>query len=342
MNLSTTYMGFNLAHPLIPGASPMSDNLDTVRRLEDVGAPMIIMHSIFEEQLVQEQLYVNWAIEQAEESYGEAASYLPKPSEFRLGSDAYLQQLAKIKAAVDVPVIASLNGRTKGGWIAYAKQLEQAGADGIELNVYEMALSEARTSADIEHEALAVIHAVRAAVKIPLAVKISPFYTSPVHFAAQAAAAGAGNLVIFNRFYQGDLDIENLTVRRELKLSTSDELLLRLRWAAAMYGRINCGLAITGGVQTAQDIIKCIMVGAEVVQLVSSLLESGPEHLAVLRQGLIDWMVQHEYSSLSQMKGSMSLPHSPEPELFERGNYMRILQSWTVKPPRMASGVDHA
>ncbi|NNM87573.1 MAG: dihydroorotate dehydrogenase-like protein [Phycisphaerae bacterium] len=330
MNLSTTYMGFQLPHPVIPGASPMSDNLDTVRRLEDAGAPMIIMHSIFEEQLVQEQLYVNWAIEQAEESYGEAASYLPKPGEFRLGSDAYLKQVAKIKAAVAVPVIASLNGRTKGGWISYAKELQQAGADGIELNIYEMSLSESRTSADIEREALAVIGAVRAAVKLPLAVKLSPFYTSPINFSTQAAAAGAGSIVIFNRFYQGDIDIENLTVRRELKLSTSDELLLRLRWAAAMYGRIDGGLAITGGVQTSRDIIKCMMVGADAVQIVSALLESGPEHLAVLRQGLSDWMEQHEYSSVSQMKGSMSLPHTPEPELFERGNYMRILQSWTV------------
>ncbi len=328
MNLSCSYMGFQLTSPLIPGASPLVDDLDTVRRLEDAGAPMIIMHSIFEEQLVHEQLYVNETIEYPEESYSEAATYLPRPDDFRLGSESYLRQLAAIKAAVDVPVIASLNGRTRGGWINYAKLLQQAGADGIELNIYEMSLSAERSSAQVERESLAVIKDVLSAVHIPVAVKLSSFYAAPVHLAAAVAAAGAKAVVIFNRFYQADIDIENLCLRRQLKLSTSDELLLRLRWGAAISSQVDCDLAITGGVQTATDAIKCVMVGAEAVQVVSALLEFGPEHLAQLNRGIMEWMESHEYLSLSQMKGSMSLPRSPEPEIFERSNYMRILQGW--------------
>jgi dihydroorotate dehydrogenase (fumarate) len=330
-------MGFDLPHPLIPGASPMVDDMDTVRRLEDAGAPMIIMHSIFEEQLVQEEMYVDWTISQGQDSSSEASGYLTTPYNFRLGPDAYLKQLQKIKAAVRVPVIASLNGRTLGGWTSYAKLLAQAGADGIELNLYDLALSAFRDSADIERESLAVIQDVRKAVRLPLAVKLSPFYTSPVHFVAQAAKAGAGSVVIFNRFYQADVDIENLTVKRELKLSTSDELLPRLRWTAAISGQVDCQLAITGGVQNARDAVKCIMVGADAVQIVSALLEYGPDHLAILRNAMEEWMRANEYLSLKQMKGSMSLARSPEPELFERGNYIRILQGWNKSDAAMDS-----
>jgi dihydroorotate dehydrogenase (fumarate) len=336
MNLSCSYMGFNLSSPLIPGASPMVDDLDTVRRLEDAGAPMIIMHSIFEEQLLNEQLYINEAIEYPEESYSEAATYLPRPIEFRLGSDAYLRQVAAIKGAVRVPVIASLNGRTRGGWIKYAKSLEDAGADGIELNIYEMSLSVERSGEQVERESIAIIKDVLATVRIPVAVKLSSFYSAPVHFAASVAATGAKAVVIFNRFYQADIDIENLSVQRNLKLSNSDELLMRLRWAAAMSTEVNCDLAITGGVHRATDAIKCIMVGAKVVQVVSVLLEHGPDHLAVLNRNMAEWMEAHEYTSLAPMRGCMSLPRSAEPEIFERNNYMRILQGWT----RAENGVD--
>ncbi len=337
MDMSTNYMGFDLPHPFIPGASPMVNDLDTVRRLEDAGAPMIIMHSIFEEQLVQEELYVDWTLMQGQESSGEASGYLATPYNFRLGPDAYLTQLRNIKAAVRVPVIASLNGHTPGGWISYAKLLAQAGADGIELNLYDLALSPNRDSGEIERESLAVIQAVRQAVRLPLAVKLSPFYTAPVHFVAQAVKAGAGSVVIFNRFYQADIDIENLTVKRELKLSTSDELLPRLRWAAAISGQVDCRIAVTGGVENARDAVKCVMVGADAVQIVSALLEYGPEHLAVLRDSLEEWMRANEYVSLKQMKGSMSLARSPEPELFERGNYIRILQGWNKSENGMDS-----
>jgi dihydroorotate dehydrogenase (fumarate) len=329
MDLSTKYMGFKLPHPLIPGASPMLEDLDNARRLEDAGAPMLIMHSMFEEQLVQEQVSLNWAMEQADQSYSEATqSYLPKPDEFRLGPDEYLEQMRKVKSAVKVPVLGSLNGRTKGGWIQYAKLMEQAGADGIELNVYDLALSAEKSSSDVEMETLEVIRAVRSAVKVPLAVKISAFYTAPVHFAKRAAASGASALVVFNRFYQADIDLENLTLTRELKLSTSQELLLRLRWVAAMHGQVNANLAITGGVHTAEDAIKCVMVGASAVQMVSSLLIHGPRHLIGVKRAMTEWMEAHEYVSLEQMRGCMSLAKTAEPELYERGNYMHILQSW--------------
>ncbi len=337
MDLSTNYMGFDLPHPFIPGASPMVNDLDTVRRLEDAGAPMIIMHSIFEEQLVQEEMYVDWTLAQGQDSSGEASGYLATPFNFRLGPDAYLKQLQKIKTAVRIPVIASLNGRTPGGWISYARLLEEAGADGIELNLYDLALTTFHDSAEVERESLAVIQEVRKAVKLPLAVKLSSFYTSPVHFVSQAVKAGAGTVVIFNRFYQADIDIENLTVKRELKLSTSDELLPRLRWTAAISGQVDCQLAITGGVQNARDAVKCVMVGADAVQVVSALLEYGPSHIAVLRQTLAEWMRANEYTSLKQMKGSMSLARSPEPELFERGNYIRILQGWNKSDDNMDS-----
>jgi dihydroorotate dehydrogenase (fumarate) len=340
MNISCHYMGFDLSSPLIPGASPMVDDLDTVRQLEDAGAPMIIMHSIFEEQLLQEQLYINKSIEYPEESYGEAATYLPRPIEFRLGSDAYLRQIAAIKEKVDVPVIASLNGHTRGGWIKYAQLLQQAGADGLELNIYEMSLSVDRNGEQVERDALAIIKDVLATVKIPVAVKLSSFYSAPVHFAASIARAGAKAVVIFNRFYQADIDLENLSVQRNLKLSSSDELLVRLRWAAAMSTEVNCDLAITGGVHRATDAIKCIMVGASAVQIVSALLENGPDHLAELNRHLVEWMEAHEYTSLAQMRGCISLPRSAEPEAFERNNYMRILQGWTRadNPPNQYRG----
>lgn len=336
MDMSTNYMGFDLPHPLIPGASPMANDIDTVRRLEDAGAPMIIMPSIFEEQLVQEEIYVDWALTQGDENSGEASGYLTTPYNFRLGPDAYLKQLQKIKSVVRVPVIASLNGRTLGGWTSYAKQLQQAGADGIELNLYDLALTAFRDSTDVERDMLAIIRDVRKVVTLPLAVKLSGFYTSPVHFVAQAAKAGAGSVVIFNRFYQADIDIDNLTIKRELKLSTSDELLPRLRWAAAISGQVDCQLAITGGVQNARDAVKCLMVGADAVQVVSALLEYGPDHLKVLRDALAEWLRANEYLSVKQMKGSMSMARSPEPELFERGNYIRILQGWK----KMESGME--
>lgn len=328
MDISTKYLGFDLESPIIPGASPLTADMDSVRQLEDAGAPMIIMHSIFQEQLEHEEVALNYGLEQGEQSFAEALSYLPLPDQFRLGPDEYLEHVAKIKAAVKVPVVASLNGRTLGGWTEYAKKIEQAGADALELNIYDPVLAAAPDSTSVELATVEVIRAVREAVKLPLAVKLSPFYTSLVHFAHRVDATGVRGLVLFNRFYQPDIDLETLELHRTLKLSTSEELLPRLRWTAALFNHVGADLCITGGVHSVYDVCKSVMVGASAVQVASALLVHGPEHLGVLRKQLSRWLETHEYESLQQMRGSMSLIRTPNPSAFERGNYMKILQTW--------------
>jgi dihydroorotate dehydrogenase (fumarate) len=326
MDLSTTYLGFKLANPLIPGASPMCGDLSVVKRLEDAGAPMLIMHSVFQEQFDLESVAVSRGIEANETA--EATSWLPSPDEFRLGPEEYLKQIGKIKKAVKIPVVASLNGRTLGGWVNYASQIQQAGADALELNIYDPVLDVDQTSSQVENDTLEIVRSVKKAIKLPLAVKLSKSYTALPNFAKRLVAAGADALVMFNRFYQPDIDIENLDVRRELKFSTSDELLPRLRWVAAMSGRIDAGFSITGGVHTPEDVIKATMVGAHTCQIVSALLVNGPEHLKRLTKGVGQWLEEHEYKSLSQARGSMSLEKTPNPAAFERGNYVKILQAW--------------
>jgi dihydroorotate dehydrogenase (fumarate) len=328
MNLSTTYMGFELPHPLIPGASPLSDNLDTVRRLEDAGAPMIVMYSLFEEQIMQEEIALTRAMEAPKESYAEALSYFPEPDEFALGPDEYLEQVRRIKAAVGVPVIASLNGVTSGGWIRYAKLIQQAGADGLEINLYELSADFEEMGEKVERRLLDVVWSVREAVSIPLAVKLSPFFSSPANFIRNVDKIGVDGLLLFNRFYQPDLDIEHLEIRRTLSLSTSAELLLRLRWLAILYGRVSTPLAVTGGVHTAVEAVKSIMAGASACQMVSALLHHGPGHLSVVRNDLSRWLEEHEYESLRQMQGSMSLSRVADPGAYERANYAKILQTW--------------
>jgi dihydroorotate dehydrogenase (fumarate) len=327
MDLSTTYMGFALPHPLVPGASPMVDNLDTVRRLEDAGAPMIVMHSLFEEQLTREQLAYSQSVEGARESYAEALSYLPEPDEFALGPDDYLEQVRRIKRAVSVPVIGSLNGTTEGGWLAYARLIEQAGADGLELNLYEVATDLEESGAEVEERALRVVRAVKGTVRIPVAVKLSPFYSSPAHFARRLDLLEVDALVLFNRFYQPDIDVEQLEVIR-VNLSSPPELLLRLRWLAILSGRVRASLAGTGGVHSAVDAVKAVMAGADAVQMVSALLARGPGYLRQVRDDLSRWLQEHEYESLAQMRGSMSLKRCDDPRAYERANYMKVLQSW--------------
>lgn len=328
MDFSTTYLGLQLRHPLMPGASPLVDDLDTVRRLEDAGAAAIVMHSLFEEQIVQEQLVAVQQMEAHEESFGEALTFFPRPAEYALGPDQYLQQLQRIKAAVDIPVIASLNGTTVGGWVRYARLMQQAGADALELNVYYLATDPRETGAAAEQRTLDVLRAVKEGVTIPVAVKLSPFHSSLAHFAHELGGAGADGLVLFNRFYQPDIDIEQLEAVARLELSTSAELLLRLRWLAILRGQVSASLAATGGVHTAADAIKAVMAGADAVQMVSALLRHGPEYLRIVREQLEAWMVDHGYESLRQMRGSMSLASSPDPGAFERANYIRVLQGW--------------
>lgn len=329
MSLASRYMGFELAHPIIPGASPLVDDMDAVRRLEDAGAPMIVMHSLFEEQIVGEEVQVNRALESARDSYGEALDYLPDPEEFRLGPDAYLDQIARIKRAVDVPLIASLNGTSEGGWLRYARLIEQAGADGLELNLYELATDPSETGEAVERRALAVAKAVRESIEIPIAVKLSPFYSSIANMARRFDAEGADALVLFNRFYQPDIDVEQVELIR-VNLSSPSELPLRLRWIGVLHGHLRASLGLTGGAHTAVDVVKGVMCGADAVQMVSALLRHGPEHLARVRRDLERWLEEHDYESLDQMRGSMSLLRCDNPRAYERANYARMLNSWEI------------
>ncbi len=330
MDLSTTYLGFTLPHPLMPGASPLVDDLDTVKRLEDAGASAIVMHSLFEEQITREQIGAVHNILVHEDSFAEALSYFPKPDEYALGPDRYLEHLRRIKAAVGVPVFGSLNGTTPQGWLSYAKQIQEAGADALELNFYHVATDPKESGAEVERRLLEVVRVVKDAVTIPVAVKLSPFFSSLPHLATALDGLGAAGLVLFNRFYQPDIDPETLEAVPRLSLSTSNDLLLRVRALAILSGRIKASLAATGGVHTSLDALKAVMAGAHAVQIVAALLHHGPEHLSLVRDELARWLEDHEYESLRQAQGSMSLERCPDPEAFERGNYMRVLQTWRL------------
>ena len=328
MNLRTNWLGLDLEHPLVSGASPLVDDLDMVRRLEAAGAAAIVMHSLFEEQIAAEMSATDAAVEHHHDAYAEALSFFPDPAETWLGPRAYLQQIARIKAAVRVPVIASLNGTTPTGWTRYARQIEEAGADALELNVYLLATRPEVDAAHLEERVIEVVSAVRESVGLKLAVKLSPFYSSLPNLARRLEAAGVDGLVLFNRFYQPDIDPEALEVSPRLVLSESSDLLLRLRWLAILHGRVRLQLAATGGVHVPIDVVKAIMAGADVVQTASSLLRHGPEHIGVLRRGLESWMRERDYAGVEQMRGSLSLARCPDPEAFERANYSKVLHTW--------------
>jgi len=330
MDLSTKYLGFDLPHPLIAGASPLADTIDRVKKVEDAGAAAIVMRSLFEEQITSEEVAINRAIDTPAESFAEALSYFPSPDQFVLGPDAYLDQICRIKEAVRIPVIASLNGTTPGGWLNYAKLIEQAGADALELNVYYLATDPEETGEVLEQRTIDMVAAVKRAASIPVAVKLSPYYSSIANLAKRLDSVSVDGLVLFNRFYQPDIDVERLEVERTLRLSQPDELLLRLRWLAILSGRIRADMAVTGGVHTALDAVKAVMCGACTVQLVSALLHHGTQHLRTIRQGLEKWLEELGYESLQQMRGCMSLLKCPNPDAFERANYMQILQSWQM------------
>ncbi len=328
MDLTTKYMGLELRHPFVSGASPLVDDMAMVRRLEDAGAAAVVMHSLFEEQILAEQQATIEALEASEDSFSEARSFLPDSQHFRIGPDQYLEQIRRLKDALSVPVIASLNGVTPSGWLRHAKLCESAGADGLELNVYYVGNQRTDTAEIVETRLLRMVGVLKEELHIPVAVKLSPFFTNFINVADALDAQGADALVVFNRFYQPDIDIDGLEVVPSLRLSDSSELLLRLRWLAALHGRVRASLACTGGVHTAQDAIKALMAGADSVQMVSALLSNGPEHLQRIRREVEEWLEQHEYSSLSQLRGSMSLDRCPDPAAFERANYLRVLQSW--------------
>ena len=330
MNLETSYLGLTLSHPILPGAGPLSVDTAHARQLEDSGAPCIIMNSLFEEQLVREQRATFAAVDQAEESFAEALSYLPEPEDYRLGPDEYLSRITHMKAAVEVPVIASVNGISPDGWREYPKLIAAAGADALEINLYHLASDPNESAADVEARLLESVKTVREGVDIPIAVKLPSFFTSLPHFVGQLEKVGVQAVVLFNRFYQPDIDIEELRTEPTLRLSDPSELTLRLRWLAILHGRTNLEMSLSGGVHSASDVIKGLMAGATTVQAVSSLLHHGIHHMRTLLDDFRYWLAEHEYSSLEELRGCMSHRNAPDPEAIERGNYAMVLNSWTT------------
>jgi dihydroorotate dehydrogenase (fumarate) len=332
MDLTTRYLGLKLANPFMPGASPLVDDLDMVLRLEDAGAAAIVMHSLFEEQIVHEHSGLTHQIGAHAESFAEATSFFPEPSEYALAPGRYIEQLMRIKRHVRIPVIASLNGTSPEGWLQYARAIERAGADALELNFYHVATDPLEKAESVERRIIDIVAVLKESVAIPLAVKLSPFFTALPSLALQLERIGVDGLVLFNRFYQPDIDPEALETVPHLHLSDSSELLLRLRWIAILSGRIRCSFGLSGGVHTAIDAVKAVMAGADGVQLVSALLRDGPSRLTEIRREFERWVDDHEYQSLDEMRGSMNLSRCPNPAAFERGNYVRILQSWERTP----------
>jgi len=327
IDLSTDYLGMKLRTPLVPSASPLSQEIGTIRRLEDAGASAVVLYSLFEEQLRQEMVELDHPLSAATESFPEALSFFPHASEFRLGPEGYLEHIRKAKEAVNIPVIASLNGATVSGWAKFAKQIEQAGADALECNVYYVPTDADLKAADVEQLYIDIVWAVKSAVSIPVAVKLSPFFSNLANMAKRLDDAGADGLVLFNRFYQPDIDLDELEVRPNVLLSTPQALRLPLTWIGILYGRLQASLAASSGVHDPQDAIKLLMVGANVTMLCSALLRNGVNHIRHMERGITEWMEKHEYESVQQMQGSMSQVRCPDPSAFERAQYMRAVKS---------------
>jgi dihydroorotate dehydrogenase (fumarate) len=335
IDLSTTYLGLKLKNPLVVSSSPLTETLESIERLEEAGAAAVVLPSIFEEQLALESNGLDRDLSRGTESFAESLSFLPSYEDYRQGQDAYLSHLLRAKSACSIPVLASLNGATAKGWVRFAREIEQAGADALELNTYSLATGFSETSGCIEKGIVNLVRQVKEATSIPVAVKLSPQYTSVAHLARELDHAGADALVLFNRFYQPDFDIESLCVVPRLTLSRPEELLLRLHWVAILYGDVDAELAITGGVHSAQDVLKCVMAGAQVAMMASALLAQGVPHLTGIQEDLVGWMEAHEYESIEQMRGSLSRRAVPDPTAFERGNYIKTLSSFTLRRPAL-------
>ena len=333
-DLSTTYLGLKLKNPLVVSASPLSEEIGNIRRMEDAGAAAVVLHSLFEEQIAVDSRELDRSLSAGTESFAESLTYFPDMTSYNLGPEGYLEHLRKAKAAVSIPIIGSLNGISTGGWIEYAKKIEAAGADALELNIFHIPTDPEMNGEQVERMYLELAANVQASVRIPLAVKLSLYFSSMVNMARRLDQVGVNGLVLFNRFYQPDFDLEKLEVVPNLILSTSYEFLLRLHWVAILYGHVRADLAVTGGVHTALDVLKAMMAGARVAMMTSALLKHGIEHLAKVRSDLVAWMEEHEYESVRQMQGSMSQQSVADPAAFVRANYVRVLSSYALRPPR--------
>ena len=328
MDLRTKYMGLELKNPIVPSASPLSESVDGIKRMADAGAAAVVMFSLFEEQLQQEEATETARLSAGTESFAESLSYFPKVDDYRVGPEQYLEIINKASQSVDIPIIASLNGVSSEGWIGYAKKMQDAGAKGLELNIYHIPTDPKLSGAKVEKMYLETVKAVTGSVTIPVAVKVSPFFSSMANMARKLKSAGADALVLFNRFYQPDFDLDHLSVVSNLNLSTPDEIRLPLRWIAILHGRVKVSLAATSGVQSVQEVVKYLLAGADVTMTTSALLKKGVGYITTLLEDLQSWMEEHEYESVKQMKGSMSQKSVADPTAFERANYIKILEKY--------------
>jgi dihydroorotate dehydrogenase (fumarate) len=327
MDLTTTYLGLNLKNPVVPSASPLSKDIGRIKEMEDAGAAAVVLYSLFEEQITHEALELYYHTVTHSESYAEAITYFPEAEDYHIGPDEYLEHIRRAKEAVSIPVIASLNGVTPGGWTEYAKKMEQAGADALELNVYMLATDVNKSSQDTESVYVDILKLVKSTVKIPVTMKLSPYFSSLAGFAKKLDDSGTDGLLLFNRFYQPDIDLETLEVIPNVLFSNPQSMRLPLRWIAILYGRVKADLAATSGIYSAEDVIKMMMVGAKITQMFAALHQYGIGHIRSVLRDIKTWMIDHEYESLDQMRGSMSHQSAANPAAFERANYMRALSS---------------
>jgi dihydroorotate dehydrogenase (fumarate) len=332
VDLTTTYLGLRLRTPLVPSASPLSERIDGIRQMEDAGAAAVVLYSLFEEELVRDQWELQHHLDEHTDTFAEALSFFPAPARPRIGPEAYLNHIRRAKEAVDIPIIASLNGSSLGGWTAFAQQIEQAGADALELNVYTIPTNPEQSGEAVEGLYLDILRAVKAVVQIPVAIKLSPFFSNMAGMARQLDLAGADGLVLFNRFYQPDIDLDTLEVWPHVLLSTPQDLRLPLRWIGILHGRVAADLAATGGVHDAADVVKLLLVGARITMMASALLRHGIDHLRLVEQRLQHWLETHEYESVHQLQGSLSQRYAPDPGAFERAQYLRALRTYRLSP----------